>query len=224
VYPTGSERGLGARGKEIVDDVEDDEDDPASPFAAVGVSFRDLGRMVKRNGPLPAVRAVQAVRKAARALLAGQAAGHFAASPTHVLWLGSVLFFALTGRAPLEAPRGRRADPRCAAMPPAPSTVAPYPVHPALDVLVQKCLAERASDRFASLAELATALTALPFAEELVETPARPPHGEASAPSSAPSSSGIFRREDVEAQAPGLRLVHSSSVKSAAAPRLTLAR
>jgi hypothetical protein len=150
-----------------------------SPPSSALASLEELGKELKSRGPLAPARAVDLLRKAARGLAEAQSAGFYADTRSHVFWLGAVLYYALTGKAPLETPSGAPNRP----VPPKPSSVSPHKVPTVIDELVLKCLAERRADRFASVIELRVALDTLPIVE--VECP----------PSGNGEISALFRRE-----------------------------
>jgi serine/threonine-protein kinase len=81
---------------------------------------------------------------------------------TDIYALGAVGYFLLTGQRVFE---GKTAVDVClqhaTAVPVPPSERAPVPVAPALEAIVLRCLAKRPADRFASAAELGTALRAV---------------------------------------------------------------
>jgi hypothetical protein len=136
--------------------------DHARRAAAVEVSFEELGRIVRRDGPLPPERAVALVRRAARVIADAQTAGLRPDTRSEVFGLGAVLFFALTGKAPLEEDS---AEPLDIAL--SPSMFSPHPLCSALDAVVRTCLRDLPGERFASAMELSVALAALPYADSL---------------------------------------------------------
>ncbi len=166
--------------------------------------FRDLGRMIERGGPLPPDRAVAILRRAARALSKQEANGLHGDGGGLVFWLGAVLFFALTGKAPLAAPVGGRPP----AEPPAPSSLAPHMVPASVDAVVRTCMALRRASRYNSVTDLYTALLALPYVEEVDDrTSLEPPTSERL---SDPPPSGVSRRESIE-NGPPRRPTHRPS-------------
>lgn len=134
-------------------------------LGATDVSFGELGKIVRRDGPLPPDRAVAVVRRAARALADAQTAGHAADTRSHVFGLGAVLFFALTGKAPLAT---QSAEPLNVAL--TPSLFSPHPLCSALDAVVRTCLRDLPGERFASALELHAALAALPYEDDSSRT------------------------------------------------------
>jgi len=124
-------------------------------------SLQELGRIVRNEGPLPPERAVAVVRRAARALAQAQASGRCPDTRSHVFALGAALFFALTGKAPLET---RSAEPLEMGL--SPSFFSPHPLCSALDAVVRTCLRDIPGERFPSAGALNLALSALPYAEE----------------------------------------------------------
>lgn len=137
------------------------------PSAAddASVDLRELGRLVQRDGPVSAGRAVRIVRRAAQAMGEAHASGRHADVRNHVHSLGVALFFVLTGRAPFATTSGWPPVARLSDSPPSPSDYSPYPVPAALDAVVRMCLAKRPSDRFGSMQELSAALGAINYAE-----------------------------------------------------------
>ncbi len=125
------------------------------------IGFAEIGRLVRRDGPLSPARAVAIVRRAARAVADAQTAGQCPDTRSHVFGLGAVLFFALTGKAPLEE---RSTEPLDDAL--CPSLFSPHPLCSALDAVVRTCLRDIPGERFASAMELNIALGALPYADE----------------------------------------------------------
>jgi hypothetical protein len=210
-----------AADRNVAFNVTADDDDETSPISAIEDSLQDLRRMVERNGPLPAERAVPIVRRAACALADGQIAGHYANTQNHVFWLGAVLFFALTGRAPLAPQNAAKSNGRS---PLSPSSFAPHAVLPDLDVLVSRCLAENRNERFSSIIDLTIALNALPYAEESIEVIEGTPDstaapfaaGDDEVPSG-PRDSGLYERSTTKTDgAPfALRLVSGRSPQPA---------
>ncbi len=130
-----------------------------SPRGAAEVSYEEIGRLVRRDGPLPPGQAVTVVRRAARAIADAQSAGRRRDTRSEVFGLGAVLFFALTGKAPLEA---RCAEPLDVVL--NPSLFSPHPLCSALDAVVRTCLRDLPGERFASAMEVSVALAALPYA------------------------------------------------------------
>lgn len=124
-------------------------------------SFEELGRIVRRDGPLPPARAVAVVRRAVHAITDAQTAGRCVDSHKQVFRLGAVLFFALTGKAPFEA---GPIEPLDVAL--SPSLFSPYPLCSALDAVVRTCLRDLRGERFTSARELGVALAALPYADD----------------------------------------------------------
>lgn len=166
--------------------------------------------MVARHGALPPELAVPAVRRVARTLADAQAAGHYADTKSQVFWLGAVLFFALTGKAPLESEATSRAGERTATAAPSPSAFSPHRIPSALDAVVRTCLASLPSERFGSVKELHVALTALRY--EDVATDAGVGWGEPTEDfnrATPPPDSGVVRRGDSEQRQPALRLVRT---------------
>jgi len=177
--------------------------------------------MVEQHGPLPPERAVPVVRRAARALAKAQSAGHSTDTRNQVFWLGAVLFFALTGKAPLDARARAEAGGRRSDAPPSPSSLSPHRVPPALDAVVRTCLADRAEERFASVVDLHVALAALPYGDVVAAAVVGPAAVVAAAAEVAldDEQSGIRRR------ATGLpESAFERPDRSDAAPRLRLVR
>jgi hypothetical protein len=133
--------------------------DPVSDLA------RAMDRLIARQGPLLPETAVHMTREIAQAVMDAADARRYAVTGTHVLWLGSVLFFALTGKAPL-APRPGETAPL---LPPPVGKLCPYPVHPDIEAIVARCLSPHRRDRYRSVRELDRALASLPEAAFEIE-------------------------------------------------------
>jgi hypothetical protein len=129
--------------------------------AAPEVSFEEIGKMVRRDGPLSPERAVAVVRRAARQIAEAQSSGRSDETRSQVFGLGAVLFFALTGKAPLQTDTDEPLD---AAL--SPSLFSPHRLCSALDAVVRTCLRDLPGERFASAMELCAALAALPYADD----------------------------------------------------------
>ncbi len=125
---------------------------------AAELSFEEIGKMVRRDGPLSPERAVAVVRRAARVIADAQSSGRRVDTRSDVFSLGAVLFFALTGKAPLEADSDEPLDVALS-----PSLFSPHPLCSALDAVVRTCLRDLPGERFASAMELSVALAALPY-------------------------------------------------------------
>lgn len=150
-----------------------------SPQSSALTSVEEMGKELRARGPLAPGRAVLTLRKAARALADAQTAGIYPDTRNHVFWLGAVLFYALTGKAPLETAPGASSR----GVPPRPSSLSPHKVPAAIDALVLKCLAANRTDRFGSVVELSVALDTLPIPTPVGDAPA------------GNEISGFFRRE-----------------------------
>ena len=121
------------------------------------VIVRELERRTERLGPQRPEVAVHWVRSAAAALGRAQKLGEHVDAGACVHWLGSVLFHALTGQAPL-GPLPGVLSPEA---PPLASSLSPYWVPRSLDAVIGKCLARRRTERFSTVAELHFALSAV---------------------------------------------------------------
>jgi hypothetical protein len=94
--------------------------------------------------------------------------------PVDLYALGCVGYFMLTGKKVFE---GKTAVDVCiqhvTATPKRPSEVGPTPIEPALEAIIMRCLAKKPEDRFASAADLADALRALPAPQDWSEAEAK---------------------------------------------------
>lgn len=154
-----SAAGWKALGREVTGDEQDIEDMLADPVRDL---VADMDRLIARQGPLSPELAVQATRKVIEAVLAARAACRYAVGSTHVIWLGCVFYFALTGKAAL-APRPGQS---LASQPPPVSKFSPYPIRQEIEEIVSRSLSANRQGRFASVVDLESALAALPEAHE----------------------------------------------------------
>lgn len=152
-----STSGVWQPGMSVTGDEEDIEEMLGDPVSSLA---RSMERMIARQGPLPPAIAVRATRRIAQAVIHDSEIHRYAVTTTHVAWLGSVLYFALTGAAPL-APGASSGSP---ARPPPLSSVSRHPVTASVEIIVAICLAPERRDRFPSVAALESALGALPEA------------------------------------------------------------
>lgn len=136
----------------------DEQDIEAMLSDPVSDLVRDMDRLISRRGPLPLDLAVQATLRVAQAVIHDHEFRRYAATTTHVLWLGSILYFALTGAAPL-APRGVTGSP---ARPPPLASVSSFPITSEVERIVAICLSPDRRDRFPTVKSLEGALAALP--------------------------------------------------------------
>jgi serine/threonine-protein kinase len=87
-------------------------------------------------------------------------AGKEADARTDVYSLGAVLYFLLTGAPPFEASNAAALMAAHLQQMPAPPSLLSSDVSPALDAITMRCLAKRATDRYADVRELDAALAA----------------------------------------------------------------
>ncbi|WP_437321292.1 serine/threonine-protein kinase [Sorangium sp. So ce385] len=144
--------------------------DPACPTVKVldfGISKTSAPSGLTRTGMILGTPAYMAPE---------QAKGDEIDARADIYAVGAVLYHALTGQRPFE-----RSDPTAMLLavmteePPAPRTVNPE-IPPDLEVIVQRAMAKEKEGRYASMAELASALA--PFEE--APLPAQPPSARAS--------------------------------------------
>ncbi len=134
---------------------------------------RDIDRQITRQGPLAPELAVHATRRVAQAVISDGETRRYSVGATHVMWLGSVLYFALTGAAPL-APRPGVSSP---VRPPLVASLSLFAISRDIEAIVATCLAPDRRDRFRTVAALESALAALPESATIsgerlvVETP-----------------------------------------------------
>lgn len=136
-------------------------DQQRSAAETAEVIVKELERRTERHGPLRPELAVHWVRSAASALRRAEQNGEIVDGGACVFWLGAVLFYALTGKAPLGPLPGVLSP----AVPPPASSLSRHPVSSSLDSIISKCMARRRTDRFASITELHIALSAVLFNE-----------------------------------------------------------
>lgn len=144
-------------GESVTGDEEDIDDMLSDPVRSL---VRDMERLITREGPLLPAIAVRATRRVAQAVIHDSEIHRYSVTTTHVAWLGSVLYFALTGSAPL-APRALSISP---ARPPPLASVSRHVVTASVELLITTCLAPERRDRFPSVAALEIALGTLPEA------------------------------------------------------------
>jgi hypothetical protein len=137
-----------------------DEDgwDDAPPVSDELITLRELGPLVRSEGPLQPHRAVRIVQHLAQTLSDASAGDPFTDEREQVYWLGAALFFALTARSPFRAGSRR------------PSVFSPYRVPAMLDNIVRVCLA-RHEARFATTLELYVVLGAVPLDDDENDAP-----------------------------------------------------
>lgn len=140
------------------EDFDEDDWDDAPRVSDEFITLRDLGPLVRREGPLPPHRAVRIVQRLAQALADASAGDAFTDEREQVYWLGAALFFALTARSPFRAGSRR------------PSVLSPHRVPAMLDNVVRICLA-RHEARFASTLELHVVLGTIPLDDEELDSP-----------------------------------------------------
>lgn len=141
----------------------------SSAFDPAQISFQELGRMVGQYGPLPPAIAVPFVQRVVRAMSSVRASEEVSVGRNQVFWLGAVLFFALTGQAPLKIEEGPGSGRRLPEAAPRPSSLSPHDIPEALDAVVRTCLSSCPTERFSSVMELQVALAALPYDEVVAE-------------------------------------------------------
>lgn len=158
-------RSAWAAGTNVTGDEEDIEAMLEDPVADL---VRDLDRVIARRGPLSPDMAVRATRQVAQAVIYDGEIRRYAVGTTHVMWLGSVLYFALTGAAPL-APRAGSISP---SRPPLVSSASSFVITPDIERIVATCLSPSPKERFRTVADLDRALGALPEAAATSSEPA----------------------------------------------------
>lgn len=199
-----SAAGWKALGREVTGDEQDIEAMLADPVRDL---VGEMDRLIARQGPLSPEHAVQATRKVIQAVFAAREACRYTVGSTHVLWLGCVLYFALTGKAAL-APRPGESAPSA---PPPVSTFSPYPVSQQIEKIVAMCLSLDRRGRFASVRDLDSALAALPEAFEAPRSIQQAPRAAdaydsfESEPSTLPPVSGVCLTKAASAVAPERR-------------------
>lgn len=156
---------------------------PTTAIESAEVIIQELERRTERQGPMRPDLAVRLVRSAASALSRDEHGSKHSDSGTTISWLGSALFFALTGKAPLGPLPGVMSP----AVPPPASSLSPYHVPESLDYIISKCLARRRTERFSSVSELRVALSAVLVTDTNLAM-------NTSGPMSAPSTSGLMQR------------------------------